>query len=1086
MARIVSAREKKQIADTAFIASLSRFINGKDSAFPGWLLHESERLLPFSEALGLESTRKIWDILWQVTGEQSTEVEVNHPAFPDIALDIAPTFQISLTQIIEQLRPETKLIIAGRTSTGKGFAARWLKRELAPMLSFTPQIIVMPVKPDIQDDCLTLWVSSWGVRDVQSIITQLLSSQKISTSGALHLRQFSEILDEKWLDFDRRPDRILWLLFDISQHGIPENYGEGLRRHNRRSWRRIQAEKEVLSRVSLETWQSILHTVWQEGFSLDKDLFLKHLQSHQPSSFGLSRENLAVQIKKLRSRAKGAREEALLFLERQVQQIDSAELFEALMQVGLIEEQNERITIIDFQYQLPFLAEYLSQQEKPTLPESSYLCSQDWWRLLWMLCVLDFSHSQLKSVLRWHPQWAQIDCARSILFWIYFSAKRVAREQIIQPWSICVWAELQSIFPIKIPFFQRFSDLIVEISFQQAEILPPRCELSMLEEMIGEDISVFPRREFIQYRDLVTLIPVQQAPKTIGEWSDWSDAHLAWSVLERRARMGDADAIRLLSEGEGKNDPIWQGVPFATRLYWLGVEESTSQTLYAFQLLLIEAWDPSSEQKDIFLQTAERIGFSEVLEWMRQWCSPLFIGQYLHAEKDITATLSQATIDFCMHFQAHSLLESWLDQVWNWGLSADQIKGNFISWQNTRVFVSNIASHRKQLFQKLAALIFNGAKKLYHQERPYLLYRLYFEGQQFETQAEAGWIKKDAHQFLLQEGDITLIQEWIDSAPASDPLMERYLLQDVQKLSKAWRQDKKVMRRQEILRIAALQKPIPRWALSVANKQITREAVWPHWLSPYGSDVVFLIRQMILMASGRNKLWWLRVLHRSDPWPPELVQGIQDWSGDDMALEWTSRTVHALSAKSTPWLDASDMLSLLKDYLLTKEQEELEWLQDAAENLWKNCHPHIEKRAVRQLFSFFETLSTVDFLFQGDWITDKERLLDFLCPMWFARAQIEAVEEHLFHPIIGERVEAYLKAQGNEKAIQQSVRIFLQGKVDRLSDIVRLENVDALLTQFVLQYPAQRNQLAQELRRIPFVWKEETGRLQAWLRQLEF
>ena len=93
--------------------------------------------------------------------------------------------------------------------------------------------------------------------------------------------------------------------------------------------------------------------------------------------------------------------------------------------------------------------------------------------------------------------------------------------------------------------------------------------------------------------------------------------------------------------------------------------------------------------------------------------------------------------------------------------------------------------------------------------------------------------------------------------------MERYLLQDVQKLSKAWRQDKKVMRRQEILRIAALQKPIPRWALSIANKQITREATWPNWLSPYGADVVFLIDDD-LISTGRNQLWWLRVLHRTE------------------------------------------------------------------------------------------------------------------------------------------------------------------------------------------------------------------------------
>ena len=127
---------------------------------------------------------------------------------------------------------------------------------------------------------------------------------------------------------------------------------------------------------------------------------------------------------------------------------------------------------------------------------------------------------------------------------------------------------------------------------------------------------------------------------------------------------------------------------------------------------------------------------------MGQWCSPLFIGQYLHSDQDITGTLSQATIDFCIHFQSYSLLETWLDQLWNWCLSSDQIKGNFVSWQNKRAFVSNIASNQKELFQKLTELIFKGAKELYHQERPYLLYRLYFEGHQFDMLANPNGLRE--------------------------------------------------------------------------------------------------------------------------------------------------------------------------------------------------------------------------------------------------------------------------------------------------------------------------------------------------------
>ena len=76
--------------------------------------------------------------------------------------------------------------------------------------------------------------------------------------------------------------------------------------------------------------------------------------------------------------------------------------------------------------------------------------------------------------------------------------------------------------------------------------------------------------------------------------------------------------------------------------------------------------------------------------------------------------------------------------------------------------------------------------------------------------------------------------------------------------------------------------------------------------------------------------------------------------------------------------------------------------------------------------------------------------------------------------------------QGNEKAYMQAGRVFLQGRLNRLADIVQLHNFDDLLERFVLQFPEQRQNLVKELRKIPFVWKDETGRLQVWLRKLEF
>ena len=1091
MARIVAIRERKIIVAAAFTASLSRFINAKDSAYPGWLLHEEERLLPFSEALGLESTKEIWDILWRITGEEVKEVTNDHSGFPDIDLVVAPRFQFPLEQIFEDLDSEKQIYIIGKAKEGKKFAAQWLREKVQRELGFFPKISCLETQTQSNPDSMDLLLEPWNTSDVQDLITQLLTSKKLSTSEELNLSEYAKILNTEWLGFDRRPDSILWQLADIARLGVSKNHGAEIRRRNAQFWLRIQ-QNETISSFSLQAWQNVLYVVWISGSSIGssmdssigKTVFLQQLEKLQPEVFELSREGLAAQVERLRSRSKSIREEAIRYLEKQIHQCNVKELFEALEAVGLIAEVQGAVVCKDFQYALPMLAEYLCNRPAPVLPEPAFLCSQNWWKMLWVMCQLKISYTQLQSFLSNHGKWTEIDCARSVIFWTMSSVDAPPKEILVQSWAIAVWAELQAIVPVKLPFSPRFSELLLEISFQYAAVLPEIEQVEQLSIIFPEMDSLFPKKEFIQYRDLQGLCPVQHAPKSIAEWKKWTDATLAWKALVAKAELGSVASILLLSEGEGSNDPVWKWVPFAIRLQWLGVGKLTSTTLYAFQLLLVEAWDPNSAETELFLQTAERIGFVAVLEWMRQWCSPLFIGQYFHSEQNITRMLSQATLDFCIHFQAYSLLENWLDEVWNWCLSSNQIKGNFISWQNKRVFVSDIASNQKELLQQLAEIIFNGAKALYSQERPYLLYRLYFEGEQVEQKINSNWVKKDSHQFLLQEGDITLIQEWIDIAPKSDSLMERYLLQDVQKLSKAWRQDKKVMRRLEILRIAALQKPIPKWALSVANKQITRKFLWPHWLSPYGSDVIFLVRQMIIESSGRNQLWWLRVFHRSEPWPPELVQGLQEWTAEPDALDWSSRTVHALSTQSSPWLDAFDMLNLLKEYQLFEPNAA--WLLEAAENLWKNCQIVAESSLSRILFSFFEALEDVAFLFQGDWMVEKEGFLDVLCPIWFESQEAEFLEEYVDHSVIGGRVERFLKIEGNERALQQAAKIFLQGEINRLVDIIRLDNFDGLIAQFSMRFPEKNRALVQELQKIPFVWKEESGRLQAWLRKLEF
>ena len=103
MAKIITQKDGQPIAETAFIASLSRFVNGKDSAFPGWFHKEDSRLLPFAKAVGLDSTEAIWEILFQITAQKPQELKQWHAAFPGVSITVLPTFQgRTLDQICNQ------------------------------------------------------------------------------------------------------------------------------------------------------------------------------------------------------------------------------------------------------------------------------------------------------------------------------------------------------------------------------------------------------------------------------------------------------------------------------------------------------------------------------------------------------------------------------------------------------------------------------------------------------------------------------------------------------------------------------------------------------------------------------------------------------------------------------------------------------------------------------------------------------------------------------------------------------------------------------------------------------------------------
>ena len=151
------ANADEQVRETAFISSLSRFVNGRDSAFPSWFYKESTRLLPLAKAMGLSSTAPLWDLLHRVTNKSLPQVSW-HPAFPTLQLYIPVTLSgHRLEDIVEKVRAygrrnmgDIAVVLYGWRKSGKATLATHLRQifdRVAPTIAHRIVIELHITKP---------------------------------------------------------------------------------------------------------------------------------------------------------------------------------------------------------------------------------------------------------------------------------------------------------------------------------------------------------------------------------------------------------------------------------------------------------------------------------------------------------------------------------------------------------------------------------------------------------------------------------------------------------------------------------------------------------------------------------------------------------------------------------------------------------------------------------------------------------------------------------------------------------------------------------------------------------------------------
>ena len=73
----------------------------------------------------------------------------------------------------------------------------------------------------------------------------------------------------------------------------------------------------------------------------------------------------------------------------------------------------------------------------------------------------------------------------------------------------------------------------------------------------------------------------------------------------------------------------------------------------------------------------------------------------------------------------------------------------------------------------------------------------------------------------------------VGSDTTSGSEVERAILDNPDLLDTTWRLDSDGARRSEILRLAGLIRPVPTWAIALANRSVSETGYWYTWLSPH-------------------------------------------------------------------------------------------------------------------------------------------------------------------------------------------------------------------------------------------------------------
>ena len=1092
---LLAQKQGENVVFSSFISPLSRFCNGKGSAFPTWFQREEERLELLAKSLGFSTTDPLWEVLENTIDYQAPPQEW-HNDFPHIHVHIPILFDgkrsgdIAMDYIEQNYGNQTErrgsIYLIGQQKSGKKTAAYEIQQKLLehqidlPIVHENlgvPSIVCLEQKPhQIQQWDLVYEMPMWGEREIELLITSFQQEH----IDVLALQFWCSKIQEskQWLPFDRRPSSMIsycssLLTSTITPNRLPQNPKDLRIFLLAKQYEKLELTK--LRHVSFDDFcRFCTHCLfrsfgtWTISQNIVQDIFSQFTHD------GMIDVDIYDQLNEILHCSANRRKEIVQQLQRSIVPNINNQIA-VLLQCGILKESGDDFAFQDQTMMTSFALLGLSNTPISQIPIWTCVLMDEDLRILEEFLLVSDEEINTHLIQKWQqdcPLEFTYDFAWVLLFFA-LQNRNVFLPQLIQKaWASCLMGMSRQLY-IHPQKNQRFVRLLHDISFHFAHILPLLPTSDTIEQLCHPDVlKVFQHWIVPQVVDFRRLSPFQFPPQNILEMEHFmSDITPVWNVLDFWAGQGHVLSQTLLSEGMTYSK--WSSIPISIRIVHCGIHEITHRTKQAIQVLILEGF---LQNRLYFEDFIRRTDSNILLEIILRFLEPLHICQQFQVQPQ------KELISFALSVMSHiNQFDPFRQSFEDLLQFVDQVKiieKGRIRHDKRSILVS---VNEEELLSHIVEILFEISLIAYelHIFEPMIdLYVLCYKRNFVQ--------KKKIIAYLIQQHDAWIIQYWIDGTDFEQ--FREGLVADKNLLKKVWKQDIEKKRRHDILMISCLHDPIPNWAISVARDELRYKKQWPNWLSPYRKEAVPLIHLGYESVSIEYRLWWGYQLHRHEPFCSEILQAMQYWLLKEQLpfRDCPAEAQKQIFVTQMPVFLTQDLLNLIRDYANSNSKRHPKWFEQGMLRLWNLCNYENTHQSLI-IAKICHQIDLTGQLFDGNWVSAQGSLLRWLTKVWISIQPRNKIKNFIQREdMIGTIIRDHLLEQNDPKVIQYLEHVFLDtGDSIALRKLVVIAKYKPLplLKKLLEKEPTWKNLLIQVANNmIPI--SEQSIEIQYWIRQI--